>query len=114
MVLCLVVCACSRCTGNTNVGSLYSQTQRRVAIYSVLCVEEVAIFPLNLPGDAPLQAIYHLDEVILVRKVFTLFSAISDMHLEICQQVSAVLSEISQLLLAFNTAPVGRAICVIV
>ena len=40
-----------------------------------------------------------------------MFSAISDMHLEICQQVCAVLSEISQLLLAFNTVPVERAVC---
>ena len=59
--------------------------------------------------------VYHTDEVIPVdQNVLTLFSAISDIHLEICQQVCAILSEISQLLLAFNTVPVGRGIYVIV
>ena len=57
---------------------------------------------------------YHLDEVIVVRKVVTLNSAISDMHPEVCRQVCAVLSEIGQLLLAFNTVPVARASCVLV
>ena len=51
-------------------------------------------------------------EVIVVRKVFTSFSAISDMHFETCQQMCAVLSEISQLLLAFNTIPVELDVCV--
>ena len=58
--------------------------------------------------------VYHLDEVIIVRKVLTLFSAISDIHLEICQQVCEILSEISKLLLAFNAVPGGRGMYVIV
>ena len=57
---------------------------------------------------------YHLNEVILVRQVFTLFSAVCNVHLEICQHVCAVISKIGQVLLTFNTVPVGRAICVLV
>ena len=55
-----------------------------------------------------------MDEVILVIQVFTLFSPFGDMHLEICQPMCAVLREISQLLLAFNTVPGGHAMCVLV
>ena len=59
--------------------------------------------------------VYHLNDDILVRKVLTLFSAISDIHLEIlCQQVCAIFSEISKLLLAFNAVPVVRGMYVIV
>ena len=70
--------------------------------------------PCFICSEKLLCSRYYLNEVILVRQVFTLFSAICNRHLEICQHVCAVLSEISQVLLAFNTIPVGRAICVIV
>ena len=63
--------------------------------------------------DKLLYKRHHLDEVILVRKVVTLISAISDMHIGVCRQVCAVLSEIGQVLLVFNTFLVARAICVL-
>ena len=57
---------------------------------------------------------YHLDEAILVRKCFTLSSAIGDIHPEIWQHMCGVLNEISQVLQAFNTVTVAHAICVLV
>ncbi len=60
LVSCLVVTVvytCSPCTGNTNVGNLCSQAQRKLAVSSGLCVDKVGSSLLYLLGEGPLQAI---------------------------------------------------------
>ena len=81
-----------------------------MAVSSGLCVDEVANSLLYLLGESPLQVTpfgysYHSKKVVAV---------FGHQRLEICLQVCSVVSEISQLLLAFNRVPVGPAICVLV